>query len=666
MIQSAIYAMSLFGWNMNAIKKLSVGAGAAVLALAFAVTTGSAQESTFDRKKNFLENLFGTSPSFKKKQTKKIVWQKKDKKRKTIFDTWWQDEDDTGQVRIINGGGDGNRIKRVTDIDPGDGDGFGMGNLTYVAPKLAALGGLAAPGLKPAGAMEGAIYDALGDANLGIRVLPAEKEAIVKAYEQAGFAPFWVKDGKVTGKARAALKVLAAAADEGLDPAAYLPPVLAGFDAADAIPAADLASLARLDLGLTAAALTYARHASGGRFDPRLLSLYNDISPQPVNPEVAVRVLAWSPFADSYLMGLHPSHPAYAALKAELAALRLQEKPVEEPVVVGEGRRVKLMGKDARIPLLRQRLAQLGVAVPPPDMIGQNDVLDQSLFETLKAFQKASKVKPTGVLDSPTVRALGKQVDIRKPEQVVTNMERLRWLPKALPGRYVFVNQAAFKVEVFDGGKEIWESRVIVGKPSTQTSVFNDEIETVVFNPSWGVPPSIMANEYLPKLRADPGYLDQLGFIVTNSKGQRVPSSSVDWWAYGTSQPYSVQQPPGAKNALGELKFLFPNKHDIYMHDTPSRNLFDEDVRAFSYGCVRVQNPREFAQILLGWERPRIDKNTDSKKSQTVKLQRKVPVYLTYFTAWPDETGKIQYFNDIYERDKTMAKARLALTVAQR
>ena len=245
-------------------------------------------------------------------------------------------------------------------------------------------------------------------------------------------------------------------------------------------------------------------------------------------------------------------------------------------------------------------------------------------------------------------------------------MERLRWLPKSLGAGYVFVNPAAFEVRVMDRGEEVWRSKVIVGKPLTQTAVFDDEIETVVFNPSWGVPPSIIANEYLPKLRNDPGYLDRIGFKVTDARGRVVSSDSVDWWSYGSKVPYGIQQPPGHKNALGELKFLFPNAHNIYMHDTPNRELFDNEVRALSHGCVRVQNPREFAEILLGWDREKVDENTDSRQSQSVKLPAKVPVHITYFTAWPDENGKVQYFNDIYGRDQAMENARSAFTLAQR
>ncbi len=141
--------------------------------------------------------------------------------------------------------------------------------------------------------------------------------------------------------------------------------------------------------------------------------------------------------------------------------------------------------------------------------------------------------------------------------------------------------------------------------------------------------------------------------------------ASIDWAAYGDRPPFGVQQPPGKGNALGELKFLFPNKHDIYMHDTPTKNLFAEQVRTFSHGCIRVQNPREFAVAILGWDRARVDKETDSRKSQSIPLPQKIPVHITYFTAWPDSTGKISYFNDMYERDETIEKALAALAKAR-
>ena len=165
-------------------------------------------------------------------------------------------------------------------------------------------------------------------------------------------------------------------------------------------------------------------------------------------------------------------------------------------------------------------------------------------------------------------------------------------------------------------------------------------METVVFNPSWGVPPSIIANEYLPKLRRDPGYLDRIGFKVVNAQGKVVPSRSVSWGSYGSKVPYGIQQPPGIEECPGRLKFLFPNTHNIYMHDTPNRELFDNDVRAFSHGCVRVQNPREFASVILGWDAPRSTSTSRPRAPRRSSCRTKMPVHLTYFTAWPDETGK--------------------------
>jgi murein L,D-transpeptidase YcbB/YkuD len=206
---------------------------------------------------------------------------------------------------------------------------------------------------------------------------------------------------------------------------------------------------------------------------------------------------------------------------------------------------------------------------------------------------------------------------------------------------------------------------VIVGKPLNQTSAFHDQMETVVFNPSWGVPQSIIVNEYLGKLRRDPGYLDRLGFKVIAPNGKVIRSGSINWAAYGDRPPFGVQQPPGEGNALGELKFLFPNSHDIYMHDTPTKNLFSESTRTFSHGCIRVQNPREFATVLLGWDRNKVDRETDSRKSYSLSLSQKIPVHITYFTAWPDSSGKISYFKDVYERDEAMEKALTAMAAAR-
>ncbi len=632
------------------MKNFVVRIAVAAAALAVAAGVAFADDSVIvKKKKGLFYDLFGGGSSSNSVP------------QRQAGNDWWEED---GKIRFFF---DNPRQKKYSlgdadaDVDPG----YGMGNLTYVPDKLVPLAqeSLVAP--RPADAAAAAIYDALTDPELSIRIVQEERQAILDHYIATGFRPLWIADGKLAPRAEVVLAVLAAAGDEGMEPANYLPPSLAGFDAASRPVAGDMQALARLDLGLTAMTLKYARDASGGQFDPRRLSRYNDIAPEAVSAAQTIKVLAFSPFPDSYLRDFQPKHPAYAAMKSALAELR-GELAGREFVPIPEGKRVKPGQSDSRIVALRDRLKDMALLPPEAALNPDSETLDPALSAALKQFQKLAKIKETGALDGATVTALNDRGSDRDLRRLTYNMERMRWLPKNLGSKFVFVNTAAFQVSVMDRGSEIWRSRVIVGKPMNQTAAFHDEIETVVFNPSWGVPPSITANEYLPKLWEDPGYLDREGIQVIDSSGEVIPSSYIDWTAYSGRVPFDIVQPPGRGNALGEIKFLFPNKHNIYMHDTPTKKLFAKDMRAYSHGCVRVQNPREFATVLLGWSRANVDKNTDSGVSQTVRLPAKVPVHITYFTAWPDKNGKILYFNDIYGRDQAMEKAISALTLAQR
>jgi L,D-transpeptidase YcbB len=322
------------------------------------------------------------------------------------------------------------------------------------------------------------------------------------------------------------------------------------------------------------------------------------------------------------------------------------------------GPAVKLGKIDPRIPALRERLEQLGFIKTqevPPDKI---QTLDQDLGIALMAFQTATKLKPTGILDKTTLKLLNNNEAAGKREKIIASLERLRWLPKNMGERYVFVNQAAFDVHVIDHDKTVWESRVIVGQPTKQTYAFYDKIQTIVFNPKWGVPASIIINEYGPKMRNDPGYLDRNGFVVVDQAGNQIDSHSVDWFNIGPNPKFGLQQLAGGGNALGELKFLFPNAHDIYMHDTPTKPLFKTAERAYSHGCVRVQNPREFAEVLLGWNKQQVADGIElNRDTHAIPLPQKVPVYLTYFTAWTNDAGELTFMNDVYGRDAAITKA---------
>jgi murein L,D-transpeptidase YcbB/YkuD len=543
--------------------------------------------------------------------------------------------------------------------------------LVYRPEKLQALkvDSFAEP--KPLGPLSAAIYQELLNKDATLRVTPDEKAAILDVYRGGGFKPLWTSTEGLGQRGQDMLAALAASADQALEPSDYLPPVLGSYSDSATAFKGDLTHLARLDLGLTAMALKYARHVSGGRLIPNRLTRYNDISPERVNPAAAAKVLAWSPFPLAYLKSLEPKHPAFELLKAELAKKRALLHSAESEAIP-LGKRVKPGDADDRLSLVRHHLVRLGYlkarkakSAPPADAAA-SPILDAEMSGALKAFQAESQVKDWGGLDQATVNALNDRTEKRNVAKLVYNIERLRWLPKNLGSKYVFVNQAAYQLQVMDNDREIWRTKVIIGKPLTQTVAFHDRMETVIFNPSWGVPPSIIRKEMLPILRRDPSYLDRLGYRVVTRNGQIVHSSAVNWSAYNKGVPYSIQQPPSDDNALGEVKFLFPNAHSIYFHDTPARSLFARSARALSHGCVRVENPRIFAETLLGLSAEEVAKRIDSGRSQSARVKADIKVHITYFTAWPDQNGKIVYYDDVYGRDQRMESAISATPVATR
>jgi murein L,D-transpeptidase YcbB/YkuD len=475
-------------------------------------------------------------------------------------------------------------------------DGFEV----YQPPALVALSD---PSLvaAPADNLASAISNALRQSDSGLRVTPRQKDAIIDFYRLNAFAPLWVNPQGWNDKARRTLALLARAEEEGLDPTDYLPPPLASFT--DEADGADMASLARLDIGLSAMALRYGEHLYSGRIVPKRLSGYYDIVPPALNLTRALFELSSQERPDLYLSSLAPRHPAYAAMRASLAELR-----------------------------------------------GDNDGVDLQGVRPLPVATRTDDAEPPHESDE-------RESDEDVLAKLVLNMERIRWLPRELGQRHIFVNQAAFELRLIDGDDLTWRTRVIVGKPETQTAVFSDRMETVVINPYWGVPQSIIRYEFMPKMARDRRYLERNGYEVLTEAGRRISSRSVNWWGYKGKIPFAVRQRPGDDNALGRIKFLFPNSHDIYMHDTPTKELFDEEVRAFSHGCVRVQNPREFAEHVTGWERRRIDDLIATGENQEFDLDRHIPVHLQYFTAWPGDSGAIEFHSDIYGRDARLARA---------
>ena len=520
-----------------------------------------------------------------------------------------------------------------------------------------------------------AVFEALKHNTTGVSLAKDQVTALIKAYSERGYSPLWIEDSKPSKKARAVLKVLANAHKEGLEPNLYQ---LSSVENAGGIDnlSNDAETLAQFELQLSAMALRYSAHAASGMVTPNKISGYHDLAPPKIAAKDAMASLINHPAPQDWLMSLHPKLPAYAAMRAQLIKLGSGGPDIEQ-IVIPAGPLLKLGVEDERVPLLRERLKQLKLLKNKDELaLSDGQASDAPLFgadgtilaaddsswimsETdviaVKAFQKSAGLSPDGIAGSLTISALNGKKPVNRANQLALNMERLRWLPRNLGTRYILVNQPAYKMQIINKGQTEWSTRVIVGKPSNQTYFFSDQMERVEFNPYWGVPQSIIKGEYLGRLRNNPGYFEQRGYEVLNSRGQRISGWNVDWWNYRGG--IGVRQKPGPKNALGEVKFMFPNKHAIYLHDTPKRSLFENDQRAYSHGCVRVQNPRQLATQVLGWSQEEIASTIAGRKNRPVQLDKKLPVHLTYFTAWTDDAGGLAYYPDVYERDMYLARA---------
>lgn len=457
------------------------------------------------------------------------------------------------------------------------------------------------------------------------------------AYYSANPDFIWVTGASANARASEAIRVLGEAASYGLSPADYAVDVPApGGVASDPI---------RFEMALSARVLRYIHDAQNGRIDPnRISSGYYDFPPKPLDMVAALKALSHTGEVRAYLEARHPQNPEYKALRNELEALRASE---ENEIVVDPKLLLKPGETSAELPKLLTLIARdldddMGSAYGEVlSRLVNSETYGPELVPVIEAAQKKAGLKADGVVGPRTVAALAGSSKADRLGKVRSALEELRWMPSDLGSSRVFINQPAFTASYIEGGEEKLKMRVVIGRVTNQTAFFYDTIKTVDYHPYWGVPQSIIVNEMLPKLRSDPGYLDRAGYEVTDSRGKRIPSSSIDWGAYGAKVPYNVRQQPGEANALGELKILFPNKFAIYMHDTPQKSFFKQDVRAFSHGCVRLENPRGMAAAVLGKS---VDYVADKLKGghSEEKVTRTVPVYVAYFTAWPTTSGKVE------------------------
>jgi murein L,D-transpeptidase YcbB/YkuD len=469
-----------------------------------------------------------------------------------------------------------------------------------------------------------------------------ERAAVEKFYGARDFAPVWTQGGTLTAAAKGVIARLKDAASDGLNPADYPAPDFAAATTPDA--------LADAELKLTASMFDYARHAQSGRMHWSQVSgdiLYPE---HPVDPNEVLAKVTTAADASAALDSYNPPHKLYKELKAKLAELRGQGNGPAIEIADGPAlkytaaskKQAEIVVEDPRVPQLR---AKLGLAEN-----GSDTRYDAAVADAVRKFQSSAELKPTGILDDKTVNALNTPKRDKQIDVVLVNMERWRWLPRdlgapALGDAYVILNIPDFTLKVMQRGQQVWTTRVVTGKPGKHaTPLLTETMKYITVNPTWNVPPSIVYNEYLPALQQDPTVLQRMGLRLEQNRDGSV----------------HISQPPGEANALGRVRFNFPNKFLVYQHDTPDKHLFAKEERAFSHGCMRVQNPDQYASVLLNIVMPN-EKYTPERirsmygKSEIdLKFPTPIPVNITYQTAFVDDAGKLQFRKDIYGRDAAM------------
>ena len=455
-------------------------------------------------------------------------------------------------------------------------------------------------------------------------------------YTQRDSAPAWVNHRRPTDKAAEAIKILNTARQHGFDPGDYgtsqLLEMSQAVEKLEKGSEARLKELAEFDARLTAGMLEFGRDIAAGRQKGD-----GNYTNRRTMPDLIAVVTAASEKPEQFVDAVRPPHQEYAALAKALDDLHGQRE---------KGGWVKVPSAKS-VNELRQRLQASGHLTEGGD-----------LTAAIKSFQELHSIVASGIVDRKTLAALNVPLDHRI-EQVAINLQRWRWMPDQLGERHFFVNIPYFHLIAREAGKPVMDIRVVVGKPGNNTPVFSEEMETVVFSPYWNIPDSIAEGETAPAIARDPNYLDRQGIEILRMSGgaaQTLKATDVDWSSPDAARGLVFRQRPGAGNALGNVKFMFPNKHNVYLHDTPADSLFAKPGRAFSHGCVRVEEPEVLAKYVLNgypeWDEESIVAAMHSGAEKHVKLKEKIPVHIVYFTSWVDENGGLHFAPDIYGYDK--------------
>jgi murein L,D-transpeptidase YcbB/YkuD len=482
---------------------------------------------------------------------------------------------------------------------------------------------------------------------------------VQKFYEGRGHMLAWATGEEPDERTLQALDTLRLAEAHGLDRAQYGEPELtkrygelAASSEDESVPADERAAF---DVRLTAALLRLGRHVATGLVQSSAVDTrWNTRRDHP--DYVAALRQAWDDGGSGFLDAIQPRHPEYQALQKALVSLQGQAAAGWPKVPRAS---LKIGQWNQAVVTLRRRLAASGYL--PSHAATDSAHYDADVEAAVLAFQQHHALAATGRLDSATLAALNVPLEQRLA-QVSANLDRWRWLPDDLGVRHFIVNIPYYHLIAREQGKPVLDIRVVVGKRGNETPTFSDEMTHVVFSPYWNIPESIALEETAPAIARDPGYLARNNMEVVNAAGRVIPEAAVPWGNPAALGGLSFRQRPGADNALGLVKFMFPNRHNVYLHDTPADALFTRIGRAFSHGCVRVEEPEALAQYVLRdqsqWTPEAIHAAMRAGRERYVKLAQPIPVHIVYFTAWVDDRGGLHFQPDVYGYDAKHTRAR--------
>jgi L,D-transpeptidase YcbB len=483
--------------------------------------------------------------------------------------------------------------------------------------------------------------------------LLAQRDFLNALYATGGYQPLW----SVETQAERFLALIAAATEDGLDPEDYhlarLRRLLA--DRSGSVP-----TRAELDILLTESFARFAYNLRFGKANPQEIDDNWNFSRAMITGDPAawlVRAIRGKAVAPA-LESLRPNTPVYRVLKSALAEYRAIAARGDWPRLPA-GPTLEPGMRAPAVAGLRERLAATGLYTPRGGI--EQEHYDPDLALAVRAFQRRHGLVVDGLVGPRTRAALNVGVAARI-DQLRVNLERIRWVYRDLQDRFLAVNIASFHAAYLEHGRVAWRARVVVGQPYRQTPIFKATMTHIVFNPTWTVPPTILRQDVLPAMREDQGYLRRKGLQVLDASGQAVDPATIDWQTTLVAGfPYVLRQAPGPDNALGRVKFMFPNPHLVYLHDTPRTDLFERAERTFSSGCIRVERPLDLAALLLalnpGWTEASMADAMAAGRPRRVDLTEPVTVMLLYLTAFADDEGALQFRRDVYDRDGDVLRA---------